>query len=62
MSRHFLATTKNVLDRDARKMNLWWNYDIMIHETSVVKKVHFRSTSVVDAKKKQLYNKQTKPK
>ena len=28
----------------------------MIHETSVVKKVHFPSTSMVDAKKKQLYN------
>ena len=54
MSRHFLATTKNVLDRDARKMNLWWNYDIMIHETSVVKKVHFPSTSMVNAKKKRL--------
>ena len=25
--------------------------DIMIHETSVVKKVHFPSTSMVDAKK-----------
>ena len=28
----------------------------MIHETSVVKKFHFPSTSMVDAKKKQLYN------
>ena len=31
-----------------------WNFDIMIHETSVVKKVHFSSTSMVDAKKKRL--------
>ena len=31
----------------------------MIHETSVVKKVHFPSTSMVDAKKKQLYDPQS---
>ena len=24
----------------------WWNFEIMIHETSVVKKVHFLSTSM----------------
>ena len=39
-------------NRGARKMNLfttmhWWNFEVMIHETSVVKKIHFSSTSMV---------------
>ena len=43
--------------RGARKLTFlpyWWNFDIEIHKTSLVKKVHFPSTSMVNAKKKRL--------
>ena len=53
--RHFfLAMTKSAIEVLEKWIFLlyWWNFDIMIHATSVVKKIHFRSTSMVVAKKK----------
>ena len=57
----YLFSNDQKRNRGARKMNLftilhWWNFDIKIHATSVVKKIHFPSTSMVVAKKKQLYH------
>ena len=56
------VTKREKCNKGAQKMSLfttlhWWNFEVMIHATSVVKKVHFSSTSMVIAKNRWLYNK-----
>ena len=40
----FLFSNDQKRNRAAQKIN-WWNFEIMIHATSVVKKIHFPSSS-----------------
>ena len=44
-----LITRGQKQNRATRKMNLfttWWNFEIMIHGTSVIKKVYFLGSSM----------------